>query len=532
MTSPQRHLAQPGATPPGATPPGATPPGATLPGATLPGATLRRVAAAGALALLVAACGSPAAATPTPRTAGTALNGKPLDSCQVYGVAARCGELFVPENRSIDDGRMLTLLVVVLPATDPAAAAATGGTPIFMLAGGPGGAATESFGYTLAPYAELHRTHDFVMMDQRGTGKFGRQNLVVQLDTTGMDASTGETAVVAAVKKVLPGVEQISDPKMFTSWEAAKDLDALRVALGYDQVDVFGGSYGATMAQVYLASYPEHVRTATVTGVSLLDVPLFEHMAVGAQEALDKVFARCRADSACHAAYPNLEAEFAAVMSRLSTTPVRVPSVDPLRPDPIYVDRNVFSSAVEDLLSSIDLAATLPRAIHRAAAGQFDVIASTFTGFSDNRMQIEMYWSIRCSEAWAAMDPAATERKGGSSFFTPAMVYTARLSSAACSVFPRASVPSIDGQAVHSDRPVLFLVGGADPADPPENSANAPTVFPNSATALFPASGHSGTDTYGCAPALVTKFINSGTTKGLDVSCAASAPVPPFDVTP
>jgi pimeloyl-ACP methyl ester carboxylesterase len=491
------------------------------------------------LAIAVAACGmqagggpsAPAASpTPAPSAPARTMAGRPMLACEDFGLPARCGLLSVPEDRTEKNGRPLNIFVVIVPATDPTAAAGT--APLFLLAGGPGGAATQSFEYAMSAYPELRRTRDFVMVDQRGTGTYGALGLAVKPDLTGLDVAAAEAAVATAMTESLRQVSQIADPRLYTSWDAAQDLDAVRAALGYDQIDLFGGSYGATMAQVYLALYPEHVRTVTVSGVSLLDVPLFEHSAVGAQEAFDKMVGRCSADAACHAAYPNVRAEFKAVLAGLAAKPVVSSVANPENGKPIVVDANVFTSAVADLLVSVNLAATLPRAIHHAAAGDLDLIARTYADFSDGRMSLLMGWTIRCSEAWAAMDPDATARKGGDSFLTPAMTYTARMLRAGCSVFPKAAVPAIDGQAVHSDKPVLFLVGGADPADPPENSAAAPIIFPNSVTALFPAGGHAGNDTYGCAPELITQFITSGSAKGLDVSCAAKAPIPAFDVRP
>ena len=51
------------------------------------------------------------------------------------------------------------------------------------------------------------------------------------------------------------------DPTQYGSAAAADDLEAVRAALGYRRLDVYGGSYGATLAQIYLARHPRSVRT-------------------------------------------------------------------------------------------------------------------------------------------------------------------------------------------------------------------------------------------------------------------------------
>ena len=79
------------------------------------------------------------------------------------------------------------------------------------------------------------------------------------------------------------------DPTQYGSVLAADDLEAVRAALGYRRLDVYGGSYGATLAQIYLARHPRSVRTVTLDGATLLDVPFFERFATNGQRALDQV---------------------------------------------------------------------------------------------------------------------------------------------------------------------------------------------------------------------------------------------------
>jgi pimeloyl-ACP methyl ester carboxylesterase len=86
--------------------------------------------------------------------------------CEVRGVAgpALCATLPVWENREAKTGRRIELNIVILPALNKSRAA----DPLFLLHGGPGGAATAlAHLYAQHPVRE-HR--DIVMIDQRGTG--------------------------------------------------------------------------------------------------------------------------------------------------------------------------------------------------------------------------------------------------------------------------------------------------------------------------------------------------------------------------
>src|SRR5690242_15245670 len=125
---------------------------------------------------IVAGCGAPSA-TPspngspavTPGPSGRApitLAGRAMTPCTIGSAAAVCGTLSVPEDRATPAGRTIDLRVAVLPATGPTVRA----DPVVFLDGGPGGAATEDFGWIADVMAALHVDHDFVLVDQRGTG--------------------------------------------------------------------------------------------------------------------------------------------------------------------------------------------------------------------------------------------------------------------------------------------------------------------------------------------------------------------------
>ena len=113
--------------------------------------------------------------------------------------------------------------------------------------------------------------------------------------------------------------------RYYTSAVAVDDFDRVRRALGYERINIYGGSYGVTTGQIYLLRHGSHVRSAVFDSGSLLDVHIFERQLVNKQRALELVFARCAADSACHNAYPNLRHEYAQILPRLARNPVPIP---------------------------------------------------------------------------------------------------------------------------------------------------------------------------------------------------------------
>jgi len=98
----------------------------------------------------------------------------PLHDCAkpalVTGISvvssAKCGSVEVYEDRKAQKGAKIKLKVMIVPALNPQPLP----DPIFILAGGPGQAATEVGPELIARLPKLRADRDIVMVDQRGTG--------------------------------------------------------------------------------------------------------------------------------------------------------------------------------------------------------------------------------------------------------------------------------------------------------------------------------------------------------------------------
>src|SRR5207237_8566775 len=186
------------------------------------------------------------------------------------------------EGAAAKTGRKIKLNIVVLPALVDQPAP----DPIFYLAGGPGGAATI---YASADFiTQLHRRRDVVLVDQRGTGKSNPLVCNFHGDTTDMRSYFVESMMLDAVRACRDELAKTADLRLYTTTIAMADLDDVRAALGYDRVNVYGGSYGSTTALAYLHLYPQHVRTATVTGVAPLDYKLPLPFGKGVDHAIER----------------------------------------------------------------------------------------------------------------------------------------------------------------------------------------------------------------------------------------------------
>lgn len=444
----------------------------------------------------------------------------PLEPCTITGVSRTlCGKLEVWEDRDAAGGRRISLQVVVVLArrAEPTR------VPLFYLAGGPGGAATGAAPFAAQVFRTRNLTQDLVFVDQRGTGD---SHPLTCAPLTPAQASSASPATIAAyIEACLASLD--GDPRFYTTAVAMDDLDEVRAALGYDRIDLYGGSYGATALQVYLARHGDRVRAAIMDGASLVDVPLFELWAANAQRAIDLVFKRCSASRACRQAYPAPAADLNALLTRLARKPkvVKLGSLGTVR-----MTRDLTAAVIQQLSRSAEGAAELPRAIHEGAQGDLSTMAAAYaTQLAPQTASQVMYWSIVCHEPWARFSGPEAARLGRGSYLAATRLADAKSFAIVCAHVPRGVVPVDAGTRVRSDVPVLVLAGGADPQDPPRNVAGIDQAMPNARVVVARGIGH-GALQHGCLPALANRFLARGTAKGLDVSCAARIPLPSFVV--
>ncbi len=482
-------------------------------------------------AITLAACSNaatnqtPSTPTASPTAAASQKPSITLQPCTLGSTPAQCGTLRVYENRAAHSGRMIDLRVAVIKARSDHPAP----DPIFYLAGGPGSAAIEDAYHQQFPYS-LSENHDLVFVDQRGTG--GSNRVLIpndQPDLTGLTPEEIDIKAKAWIAKVLQEIDM--DPRFYTTSIAMDDLDEVREALGYDKINLYGYSYGATAAQYYLRQHEDHVRTVTLGGGTLLDTPVFERWAKNGQQALDKIFDLCHAESACQAAFPNVRDEFKAVQARLAAQPMAISNDS--QTVSVTLTSDVFAATIRSMTKDSKYDPGLPLLIHQAyQANDWKDLTRFFAGGGGPEWwgnQV-MEHIIRCSEKWAAFDPETVSRLSEGSYLKGWDVSLAQNQAFSCKYTPVGETP--EGLALQSGSqvPVLIFNGEMDPIGPPENMAGAKALWPNSLAVVLPFAGHSFSD-YGtivCMWSMMDEFIQSGSANGLHTDCLKSITAPAF----
>lgn len=435
---------------------------------------------------------------------------------------ALCGTLEVHEDRGAATGRRIALSIVVLPAL----AESPRPDPLFFLAGGPGQGAARMAQPIGALFARVRRTRDVVLVDQRGTGRSNPLDCPTRTDS--LQEALSDEAALVNLRACLERYD--ADVRLYTTPLAMDDLDDVRQYLGYERINLYGGSYGTRAALVYMRQHGDHVRSAVLDGVAPTDMRLPLFAARDAGQALTAVFEACDSDAACRGAFPGIAPRAAALIARLERQPVRTRLVHPRTGvgESVEIDARMVANGILASLYSSTTAATLPVLLDRAEHDDFaPLLALALTGNDDN-MSVGMQLSVLCSEDAPRIDDEDVERETSGRLLGRHLLAGQM---AACANWPRGSVDASYFEPVTSNVPTLVLSGEVDPVTPPSWGALVVQHLRNGRHLVAPATGHGVVQT-SCGNRLIAAFIDAGTSGGLDTSCLEEGSRPPFFLTP
>lgn len=445
-----------------------------------------------------------------------------LRECRVAQVSGPvlCATVNVPENRTVANGRKLPIRVVVLPAQGKTLA----GGPIFAMAGGPGQTST---GY-VHEYAKDPRrgSHDFVFVDHRGTGEGHLLDCPRPARNDPRDFLKPVFSAEAAAD-CRRALERKFDLSRYTTLEAARDLDAVREALGYQRINFDTSSFGSYLASIYIREYPGRVRAAFLGSLVSQEnrVPL--HLAQDSQFALDTVLRECEADADCQRAYPRVRDDLYEILLELRQSPVSSYLVDEHDGArlPVQLTAAAFSDALRVMLYSSAATRRLPFLIAQAKAGDYSpfvAAAASSTRRLYNSIRFGLFLSVTCNEFVARIDPGEVRAATEGTFLGDSRV---RSQMAACSQWPSTILPSDFFRPFSSTVPVLLSSYSADPATAARWMEFAKRTFPNSLVVTTPG-GHWANNS--CTDRLARELFETASVKTLDTACVTSVSPPKF----
>jgi pimeloyl-ACP methyl ester carboxylesterase len=440
-------------------------------------------------------------------------------SCHMPGVedALRCLKLPVALDYAKPAAGTLSLQVSVAPALREGARP----DPLFVLAGGPGEAGSDVLPLLSTAFRRVRATRDIVFIDQRGTGLSGKLECDTSADD---DATLTDDQVDAAVRKCIAASRApFAD---YTTANAARDIEQVRRALGYGKINVWGGSYGTRLGQAYARLYPASVRSLMLDAVAAPD----QVIPAGGRDslaALDRLFDGCAQDIACHKAYPNLRAEYAGLLTRLASGPMKLALPDPrtARQIETIMTGPRMLGTVHSMLYAPGDARRLPFLIHNAALGHWEPFVARRNLAADFNAEGSpatlLHLAVVCAEDVPRLTPALL-----ASDDSPLTRALAGRLPGLCKVMNVPAVPYAAPSRIEA--PALLLSGGQDPVTPQHRAEDAARFMAHAQLLTAPNVGH-GVSQLGCAPRLLRSFLDHPQDK-LDGACLKEIPAPTFQL--
>lgn len=447
-----------------------------------------------------------------------------------------CGFLTVPENRGdVGNGRTVRLHVAIFasesanPAPDP----------ILYLEGGPGGDALEiiplAFETRFAPFLA---DHTFIMFDQRGTG-YSEPSLAcpemidITLDTLDDDLSVAEGQAIQLAglsechdRLVAEGV----DLTAYNSAESAADVADLRQALGYDEWNLYGISYGTRLAQTIVRDYPEGIRSVILDSTYPLAANLQTETVLNADRAFSVFFAGCANDAACNAAYPELGQVFADLVAQMNELPIIIEVYN--LSDRQYYDALLNGDFMVGLLFqalySVELTSIMPKLIYDVRDGRTTDLPSLVSNLLAQQDFVSqgMQLSVQCNEEISFSMPGEGESSVNYPYLNDlfeASSVTGQFGFAVCDLWQAGTADAIENEPVSSDLPTLILAGEYDPITPPSWGQAVAEGLSNRYYFEFPGIGHGASISGDCPLAITQAFLADPTTEPSRVCVAAMA---------
>lgn len=439
-------------------------------------------------------------------------------SCHLPGLEEplRCITLSVPLDRGDPASKNIPLHVTVAPAFREAGR----GDPLFILAGGPGQAGSDVLTLATTAFRRVRATRDIVFIDQRGTGLSGKLDCETTPAQEIMTEQELEAEVVACIGRLKTNFGA------YSTAAAAADLDSVRVALGYQQVNLWGGSYGTRLAQAYARAYPARVRSIILDGVAAPDQVIPAGGRDG-QRALDALFRQCDEEAGCKKAFPQIRQDFEVLSRRVADGKVTVNIADPRTSLPIRMPMTSarFLGTVHNILYAPGDSRRLPFLVHSALQGRWEPfmarrnVAADFA--ADGSAAMLLYLAVVCAEDLPRLTPAL-RAEDASALTAPMLERLPYL----CKAIDVAPVPTVAPTTI--DAPVLMLSGALDPVTPPRRAEAAGKFMRHAQHLVVDNAGH-GISQLGCTPRLLREFIDKPQ-QPVAASCLKEIPVPGFQL--
>ncbi len=440
----------------------------------------------------------------------------------------------MPENRERPSGRTIRIPVARTKAQSPNPKP----DPIVFVAGGPGGSGlleqTAASGW--------NTDRDVIFISQRGTLKaepflscpeideFTARSAQLVMADPATSAASAEATRACRDKHARDGW----DLSAYNTTENAADVADLRIALGFDEWNVYGVSYGTNLALQLLRDHPEGIRAMVLDGVVPPQTRSVEVDWAAAAAGYQALFDAYTRQPQCHSAFPRAQAEFTTLVNDLTKQPRTITVPDSGHKVDVIVDGYKLANLVVHASSDPELRDQIPLIVHDLVTSDGSKAARALLPSSGPiglfgyglqlGVQCREYVPLTSQEQMRAVGKAALpDYPDAVLSLLPQTPYV--FTDCAAWDVPSAG-PGLTTPA-RSDVAVLLVSGALDGITPPSFAETAASSLPNSQQLVFPGAGHAVFSTSPeCFVTVMANFLNEPV--NFDSSCIDTETVPPF----
>lgn len=446
-----------------------------------------------------------------------------------------CGLIQVPENREVEDSRTIELHFVHIAARgedEDGNEVQVRDDPVIYLTGGPG-VVVEGYVERLKDHSVVNG-RDLYILEQRGIGYSGdfcpffadRNRADFQAD----NFVDSQRAMFKQARACIEGARASGvDVTGYHTFEDARDVKALRLALGLENWNVWGISYGSVLGQAYMKVDPEGIRAAVIDAIVPLDLRELMRIPHWHEQNLDRLFAACQEQPDCAAAYEGLERRYRAAIANMTEDPVRVdvPAGERYPNGETWFFANIIAGLPFSMLYEQSnhpaipaIIAGLTRVVEEEDETFFRALAlAEFDGGSG--VSMGMSTAVRCMDGyvqrWAESAPDDFR-----DYPTLARAFGAleviEDAPARCREVGLAARDPAQFELVETDLPVIVANGAWDPITPVPLAEAIMPGFSNGRLVVFPHAGHGPTRSLDCAGDFLNGFYDDPSAE-LDMEC-------------
>lgn len=390
--------------------------------------------------------------------------------------------------------------------------AAKSKSPLVLLAGGPGQAATEAFLPMSPLLTDLNRSFDLIFFDPRGTAKPSQLScpMLSSIDLGPMTDRAGQ------VNKAIECVEKLGrsqDLNLMGTDLSVKDLEDIRIDMGYEKLSLYGVSYGTRLALRYAALYPDRVEKIILEGV-LPPESLIGQDTYYLEPVLKKISNRCWSTEDCKTAYGDpwsnyqkLIADYQSEKSIQVAHP-RTGEIQTIKMQSAMIDSMIISLLYSEFDHSM-----IPGLLFKAARGDFGPLIAAGFGGSRTSTYEALYYATACREDVPFYDKTKINER-------------AQLLQKICASYPFQAVDKSFHNTFKGNWPMLLLSGELDPVTAPSLVADLKTNFPNATQIIVPGKGHN-VFYLKCVSRQIKAFLtDSSKTKDQEILPCEDSPLP------